>query len=254
MGNAIKTNLGNSGFVEYEFDKNSLNINSVLNVSVPDLTPKLYIRNSNLQKPFLLGSFYKEDGLYKFNKTYSLKYLDSNNLLLDTDYFFEIDYSESNVISCDTLSKEDKSLKRAKEVLDSLKDGKEYKDEVFIIVKNIKETLKLYQKIVLPFKSDFDFYEISDIKENFSLTSVEHIIYTQSFVRLFVKNNMWYFGVGKKHGQYCVCIKSNSRINPMENTKDCAVMTKGLANNEFYFLTGILLSDDGQYFCKIDNI
>lgn len=206
--------------------------------------------NNGSYKEFEIGIFDCKNGQCFIEKKYSVAYLCSNNI--DTEKFshFVINTSDGKIINAyPCLENEaDESLERAKNTLNSLKQSND-PETAKKIVENIFKRTSIYKKTQLPFLSEFKWYVINNQFEFFDLSAIKHLICCEENA---INKEPWYFGVGSDERIYSVAVKcKNNMSNPLVNASDCAVKFSVPNTNEAFFVVGILLLDDGQYFCRL---
>lgn len=212
-----------------------------------------FFYNETGERMFQIGTFVNEEGVYKLSKKYTQSYLQSEGLRLCDLLYFIVLFDENNKIKTYPDSGQswriDSSIIRATEVLSSVKDGKNYEKEANGAIESINKEIELYEKCNLPFLSEFDWYKICDMSKNFGITSIEHLLRSRGVTSEY---SSWYLGVSHQERMYAVAIKTQSGYsNPLSNANDCALMYKDSENRCIYYIVGIMLLDDGQYFCRL---
>lgn len=248
-----------ASWVEYDFENDFLNIDCVVNINKSEKGASLFLVDNN-GTTLNLGTLSVSDKCSSLSKSYPLSYLRFQEIDYENIKGFEIDKDEKLILStfeqnvktsiASTDESEDPALVRAKEILGGLGSA-DYSCEANEYISSVNKRINSYCEKNITEIPGFKWYIIDDIKETFNLTSVEHLIFCENFVRLFAKNGEWYFGVGEKPGVYALCIKSCSKtVIPFQNASDC---TKFIPVDEFcgYWIVGIGLFSDGQYFCRL---
>ena len=242
----------NSGYVQIE---------CAISQNIYPSGKKLYVI-TNGGDSLCVGGFSPSGGSLFLKKTYSMSYFASNRIYTDDIFGFEVDYEEAENTSLQSAIEKDKDIdytkdfaySRAREVLDSLKSKHDYSFVAGEIRKEISAKLKVYEKTEMNFLKDYIWYEITDIRETFGLSSLEHIIFNEFFVRAYAKSGKWFFGCTNDKGMYAVCISCTTELpNPMANALDCCRVFKNEGTNEICYVVGVGVFDDGQYFYKADK-
>ena len=202
---------------------------------------------------FELGIFNYENGRHFVEKKYSISYLQNNGI--DTNNFshFVINISDNQTMvshSCKT-DKIDDSLIRAQKTLNSLK--KSYEPDIAKkIIENISARTSIYNEIKLPILYDFKWFAVDNKYEFFGLSGIEHLMQSEGCTQGNFNNNLWFFGAASDERIYAVAVKCNeSALNPLTNASDCVVKYTVPDSDYVYYVVGILVLDDGQYFCRL---
>ena len=188
------------------------------------------------------------------DKKYSVSYLDSTGIDCNSLSHFIIKSGNNKKIEISPFENscsnelEDLSVKRAKEVLENIKNkGCLY--DVNLIIDNINAKLQHYAAIQMPFMKEYLWHIIENKAEDFGLSAVRHIISSDGFCK---DNSTWYFGFLPEKRLCALAVKKESETdNPFTNVCDCTVVYSDTKINEHFFVAGILLLDDGQYFCRL---
>ena len=212
-----------------------------------------FFYNESVEKIFEIGTFAYENDEYKLSKKYTHSYLESQGLRLCDLLYFIIIFDDTNRIKVYPDSGQsrciDISVNRAKEVLASVKDNKNYEKEAADAMDCISKGIESHERCYLPFLDEFDWYNISDMSENFGISSIEHILRSAGVTSEYTS---WFLGVSQQERMYAVALKSRNNIsNPLSNANDCALKYTDSENKCVYYVVGIMLLDDGQYFCRV---
>ena len=213
-----------------------------------------FFYNESGERVFEIGAFANEDDGYRLSKKYSRSYLASGGIELCDLLYFIIVFDENTKIKAYPDNGQswriDSSIIRAKEVLASVKDNKNYEKEASDAIEYINNGIKLYEKCTLPFLAEFDWYNICDMTENFGISSIEHVLRSTGVTSEY---SSWYLGVSQQGRVYAVALKGqNNKANPLSNANDCTLMYTDSENKCVYYVVGIMLLDDGQYFCRLN--
>ena len=225
----------------FEYDKKIEN---------PKLIALFYAENDFIK--FTIGNYIFENDKYVLKKEYSISYLESNNIDIKKFSHFKLCIDDKILTSypvCnnDTNIYSDKSIIRAKELLSSVNKKEHNYNTVTYLVNDIKECVKSYTTVQMPFMKKYTWYVISDNNINFNLSSIKYLL---SEINEKIKKKSWYLGVSPIDRVFALAIKTSSdKINPFANEDDCTVVYCNEEHNEFYFVVGLILLDDGQYFC-----
>lgn len=238
----IKYNISDN-FFEIKCGSDSPKINS---------NTRLYAVFSNEFK-FEIGFFGRADNIWLIDKKYSLSYLENNNIDIHHLESFIIENSENEAFTAtiEKTQKEDTSITRAKELLGSIKKEKN-PQMAADAVSNIKKRTSLYTQENIPVLNGFTWFKINKNGEFFNLSSIEHLLHSEGFVHHLINGTCWYLGVCNEDRIYAVgCILNENFSNPFTNASDC-VSSFALTNtNERFYAVGIMVLDDGQYFCSL---
>lgn len=210
--------------------------------------------NESGEKAFEIGTFENENGVYMISKKYTGSYLASEGIKLCNLLYFLIIFDENTRIKAYPDNGQswyiDSSITRAKEVLESVKENKNYEKEALDAIERINAGVKFYKKCVLPFFHDFDWYNICNMTENFGISSIEHVLRSVGVTSEYIS---WYMGISHQERMYAVALKTiNSKSNPLSNANDCTMVYNDSENKCIYYVVGIMLLDDGQYFCRLN--
>ncbi len=244
--------------IKYMFDENFFYINAVSSSAKVGQSSKLFANFTQGEKvqTFEIGTFTPDKNSFVIDKKYSISYLKSNNIDINSISYFTVE-NNTDVIKFfpkgEFAGFKDKSLENAKQTLESLKSQPVSISDVSLIINNINSKLCNYKNIYLPISNDFSWYEITSPGEYFKLTSLKHLICSEGFVGSFIDNPLWYFGVSNDERLYAMAVKcaDEKSANPLTNADDCAAKYYDIKTNTLYYFVGILLLDDGQYFCKL---
>ena len=215
----------------------------------------------------LVGCFNSADGMAEFN----FGSFSENQNVLSVDKFYTLSYLAENfifpknlshfIIEADGLCKytfyppninteiEDASLTLAKNTLESLKSQNSGCENIPGLLASIRNSLNQYKQVSLPLMSDFSWYQVNDSRECFNLSSVNHLKESDGFN----VNLPWFFGKSADERVYAMAVEGEKGgVNPLSNADDCTVSYVSSSSDRAYFVVGILLLDDGQYFCRTD--
>lgn len=202
---------------------------------------------------FEVGFFECENNTHFIDKKYSLSYLENNNIDIHSLTSFVIENSENSVFTAviNKTDKEDKSISRAKEVLGSIK--KEINPQKAAeAISNIKKRTSLYKQENIPILNGFTWFKIEKKGEFFNLSSIEHLIHSDGIVHHIINGTCWYLGVCSEERIYAVgCRLKENFSNPFTNADDCVSKFNLPETNEVFYVVGIMILDDGQYFCSL---
>ncbi len=214
----------------------------------PSLTGgKVYAHNDDTK--CCLGSLKYDKGLLLLDRTYPMSFLISNGIQKDEITHFSIETSGGDVITSYPLNSVGNTLDEAQKLLDKMKDAPS-KDKAREISNEIKQKICTLKKDALPFLPEFEWYRVEDRKEGFSSSAIRHIVFSPQFMQCFEFSGCWFIGYSEKNNVFALSIKGNSYLpNPMENALDCCVSFD--AEKEKYYVVGIGLYDDGQYFVRL---
>ena len=224
---------------------------------------RLYVKSFSGEN-LAVGKMSERNGELCLEKSYSMSYFASNRIYIDdicgfdtepeeTEEFLQADGFEGECIYNRKNDYEDDSAyNRASGVLNSIKPNRDYSAEAKFARDSISCELKKHKQISFEFSKNYIWYEIDEIYQSFNLTSVEHIIFSEFFVRAYAKSGKWFFGVSSDEGMYAVCaFCPRGMPNPMENALDCFVSFEDKSLNGEYFVVGVGVFDDGQFFYRI---
>ncbi len=246
MWNNISFKSCSDAFFQYKIEDDMFLINCEL--YNPSLTGgKVYAHNGDTK--CCLGSLKYDKGLLLLDRTYPISFLNSNGIQKDEITHFSIETSIGDNILSYPLDSAGNTLDEAQKLLDKMKDTPS-KNKAREISNETKEKICTLKKETLPFLPDFEWYRVENTREAFSLSAIRHIVSSPSFMRSFENSRCWFIGYSEKNNVFAVCIKSKSFLpNPMENALDCCVSFD--AHEETYYVVGIGLYDDGQYFVRL---
>ena len=205
------------------------------------------------EKSFDIGVFECENKMCFLYKKYSLSYLENNGIDVNTfsHFFIETqDYGSHSALKEDN-EMDDLSILRAKELLNSMK--KEQAPEIACeVIDNIEKRTSLYKKENIMALPEFSWYKIDNRDEFFGLSSVKHLIQSEGNISSLINGEGWYLGVCAEKRLYAVgSYRETGFPNPFTNAEDCAVRFNIPSQNKDFFVVGIMILDDGQYFCRL---
>jgi len=196
-----------------------------------------------------LGSLKYDKGLLLLERTYPVSFLNSHGIEKEALTHFSIETSDGGVISSYPLGDFGSTLDKAQKLLDDMKVPV-LEENAGDFVRETIEKIKRHTKENLPFLPEFEWYRVENEKETFSVSSIGHIISSYQFLQCFERFGFWYIGYKNDDSIFAVCINGGSYLpNPMENAIDCCVSFE--TDTEKYFVVGIGLFDDGQYFVRL---
>lgn len=205
-------------------------------------------------KKFSVGKYYDDGKCMILDKQYSILYIKSMGVSPENFSHFKIIAPEGEIINLfpdnnvDNIYS-DRAIISAKETLASLKSNGAFCD-VEDIINKLNVNLKKYPCSELPLLGSFTWYIINDCTETFGLSSVKHLINSPNF---YCYSDLWYFGVSDRKRIYAVATRGrNNSCNPLSNADDCTVIYRGENADVCYYVVGIILLDDGQYFCRLE--
>lgn len=246
MWNNISFKSCSDAFFQYKIEDDMFLIKCEL--YSPSLTGgKVYAHSGDTR--CCLGSLKYDKGLLLLDRTYPISFLISNGIQKDAITHFSIETSGGDIISSYPLDSFGNTLDEAQKLLDKMKDAPA-KDKAQQVSDEIKQKIRTLKKEALPFLPDFEWHRVDDINDAFSLSAIRHIVFSPPFIQSFENSLYWLFGYNEKENIFAVCIKSKSFLpNPMENALDCCVSFD--TEKEKYYVVGIGLYDDGQYFVRL---
>ena len=235
--------------IEYNISESSFEIKCKSDSPKINGNSRLYAFFQNESK-FEIGFFECENNMHFIDKKYSLSYLENNNIDIHTLTSFVIENSENNVYTA-VIDKTDKSVTRAKELLESMKKEAN-PQKASEAISNIKKWTSLYKQESIPALSGFSWFKIDKTGEFFNLSSIEHLIHSEDFVHHLINGTCWYLGVCSEERIYAVgCKLKENFANPFTNANDCVSKFTLPDTNENFYVVGIMVLDDGQYFCSL---
>jgi len=247
--------------IKYYVDDVHFSVKSTSSNTKLGQNPKLicHFKNNDGYKEFEIGSYTFDNNTYKLSKKYTMPYLQSSGIDLDMFSHFSI-VSDGIPVFCaypEDFPKEDglsidSSIIRAREALNCIRDTSDFFDEAIKSIKYINIKVKKYKSCTLPFFNDFTWYIIDNNDECFNLSSLEHLKNSDIYCKYLNDIESVYFGVGRNDRIYSLALKCKSQIpNPFSNAEDCTVKFYDNKDDTAYYAVGILLLDDGQYFCRL---
>ncbi len=200
-----------------------------------------------------IGYFNCNDGICSVDKKYSLSYLENNNINVKAFSYFIIKNEDGVFFTAikPESDENDASLKRARDVLGSLKEESD-PQKANDVVCYIRKRTSLYRKQDIPVLPEFTWYKIDNPNEYFTLSSIEHLLCSEGYISCLVQGTAWYFGVCNENRIYAVgCKRKKGLYNPFTNASDCAVEFNIPDSDDVFYLVGVMILDDGQYFCRL---
>ncbi|MBR2404138.1 MAG: hypothetical protein IKA95_00560 [Clostridia bacterium] len=246
MWQNVSFEKGSEILFEYKYDDEILCIRCRLNQA--DFDGAMVYACYGSEK-FLLGTLKKDEFALRFEKSYPMSFLRSHGIKPEALTHFEIQSHSGDVLTSFPLKPTDPAIERAEKILESMSSSPSPEDaEAHINL--VHKSVQALSKEKLPFASEFIWHKVDDIKQTFSLSAIEHIVFTPAFMQSFIKSGCWFLGTGNAKNVFAMCIATDSSLpNPMQNALDCCQSFK--AENALYCVIGIGLYDDGQYFCRL---
>jgi len=238
--------------IEYNISDEFFEIKCFSSSPKIDTTTRLYAVFTG-EKSFEIGVFEYDNDICSLNKKYSLSYLDNNGIDINELSHFLINARDNSSYYAfkheDVM--EDSSILRAKELLDSMKK-EESPEKAYEVINNIVKRTSFYKKEIISVLPDFSWYKIDNRDEFFGLSSVKHLMQSEGNISSLISGKAWYLGICSEKRLYAVgSICERGFPNPFTNAEDCAVKFNIPSKNEDLYVVGIMILDDGQYFCRL---
>ena len=264
---ALKTLLFDSneisGFLEYSVKNSLIEINYRIKGDIKtDTFLKIYVLSSKkpFNKPLIADTLEFKENTASGSCVISHSTLLQNGYLesdIDTFAVAKADFSEKPISACFDGIRWDISgafktaelsnpKKHAIEVLNSIKDKMKTNnpDIQKLWLEKLNETVKNLKVSDISPLSDYTWYEIESMKPPIPISSYRHLLFVTEVMTEFEKYGHYLLGI-KNDGHTALAVKSE-RFNPFINANDCAIKL------DDYFVVGIYLAPDGQYFEKIE--
>ncbi len=238
--------------IKYKTDDTYFYIEAISYHADIDRNALLYacFKNGNIQTEFEIGTFSPDDNGFSVIKKYSHQYLNSQGISHENLHCFSVRCQNGQVINTYTSRDIDPSVKRAKELLTSIKGDTDYSVEAAKTIEHINRTLRDYPESPLPFLTNYRWYFVDNPTETFGASSVKHILKSDGLGGVF---SPWYFGKSTDNRLYSLAVKCQVNAgNPLTNANDCVTFFLDEKSNCSYYIVGIMFLDDGQYFCKLN--
>jgi|GEM_PF-6472424 len=196
-----------------------------------------------------LGTLKKDEIALCLEKSYPVSFLRSQGIDPESLTHFEIESLSGDILASFPLKPTDPAIERAEKILESMSSTPS-PDDAEAHINLVHVTAQELSKEKLPFLTKFTWHRVDDIKQTFSLSAIEHIVFTPAFMQSFVRSGYWLLGTSDAKNVFAMCIATDSSFpNPMQNALDCC--RTFATENALYCVIGIGLYDDGQYFCKL---
>lgn len=256
-----------SGFLEYSVKSGLIEINYRIKCDIKtDTFLKIYALSSKkpFNKPLIADTLeFKENtatGICSISHSslFENGYLEND---IDTFAVAKSDFSEKPISACFAGEKwdVDGAFKRhgisetknpknhAIEVLNSIKEKMKTNDPNIQKrwLEKLEEATKNLKISDVSLLSGYTWYEIENMKPPIPISSYRHLLFVTEVMTEFEKCGHYLLGI-KNDGHTALAIKSE-RFNPFINANDCVIKLDG------YFIVGVYLASDGQYFEKIEN-
>lgn len=257
----IKTDFGTdiNAEITYSYDDDTFSVSCTFDKTLISDNSKLYVYSyfSERENELPIGTLSASVGKYTLSKSYTRSYMSSHKINCSAISHFSVVSPDGRIYKaycvkdkCDAAP-EDSAITNAREKLMSLRTGRADSDGEKKAILYITGRLTNYNRSDDKISDGYTWYEISDIKENFNLSSIRHLIYCRGFLNSFVKFGKWYFGISSDKHLYAVAARNlNDYGIVFENASDC-VRIFG-SDDKKYSAVGIGLFEDGQYFYKIE--
>lgn len=200
-------------------------------------------------KRLSLGTLKKDEFALCLEKSYPVSFLRSQGIEPEALTHFAIQSQSGDELTSSPLKSTDPAIERAEKILESMSSSPS-PDAAEAHINLVHKSAQALSKEKLPFLTEFTWHRVDDIKQTFSLSAIEHIVFTPAFMQSFVRSGCWLLGTGDEKNVFAMCIATDSSFpNPMQNALDCC--STFATENALYCVIGIGLYDDGQYFCRI---
>jgi len=232
--------------LEYKTENEKFYVTSSFESKYTDAEVRLtgFFETDGIGSELEFGAYNRNQNVLSLNKFYSLSYMEQNSALPQNLVYFTVECSHDGKYTFyppkEQPEEEDSSLTRAKEVLESLKSQNPGCENIPDLLSVISDTLSKYKPVKLPVMNGFSWYHITDSRECFNLSSVNHLKESDGF------NNFapWYFGRGEDERVCAVAaVGTKGGTNPLSNADDCTVSYVSSSSDTAYFVVGILLLD-----------
>lgn len=198
----------------------------------------------------VLGSFSSDNSHIK--KSYPLSFLADSGLDICRISHFALDIEGRDRIFSGKLDLPDPAIIGAERVLRSLRSNEDRSDIANECINRISQAIKTFPTKKLPVFDKYHWYVVDTVRCPFLTSAFEHIIFDSVFVRSFALSGEWYISHIDAN-IFAVCIHCPSSMpNPMNNVSDCVVSAE--YDNVKYYMAGVGFFENGQYFCKLENI
>ncbi len=196
-----------------------------------------------------LGTLKKDEFAMSLEKSYPVSFLRSQGIDPEELTHFAIESQSGVALASFPLKSTDPAIERAEKILESMSSSPS-PDAAEAHINFVHGSAQALSKETLPFLTEFTWHRVDDIKQTFSLSAIEHIVFTPAFMQSFVRSGCWLLGTSEKKNVFAMCIATDSSFpNPMQNALDCC--RTFATENALYCVIGIGLYDDGQYFCRL---
>lgn len=196
-----------------------------------------------------LGTLKKDEFALSLEKSYPVSFLRSQGIEPEALTHFAIQSQSGDELTSSPLKSTDPAIERAEKILKSMSSAPS-PDDAEAHINLVHKSAQALSKEKLPFLTEFTWHRVDDIKQTFSLSAIEHIVFTPAFMQSFVRSGCWLLGTGDEKNVFAMCIATDSSFpNPMQNALDCC--STFATENALYCVIGIGLYDDGQYFCRL---
>lgn len=257
----IKTDFGTdiNAEITYSYDDDNFSVSCTFDKTLISDNSKLYVYSyfSERENELPIGTLSVSFDKYTLSKSYTRSYVSSHKIDCSAISHFSVVSPDGRIYKAYCVkdkfdaAPEDSAITNAREKLMSLKNGRMDAEGEKRAISNIAGRLANYDRSSDKISDGYTWYEISDIKENFNLSSIKHLIYCRGFMNGFVKFGKWYFGISPDEHLYAVAVRNlNDNGIVFENASDCVCI---FGSDEIkYSAVGIGLFEDGQYFYKIE--
>lgn len=231
--------------IEYTIDDSMFYVKCTSNSPILGQDSRIYADFSD-ESVFEVALFKKENDVLFVDAKYSQSYLKSQNINMDKLAGFSVLLQNGELISASVNSPdneytEDKSVIRAKEILEEIKSYTEPKS----FIGNINAKIDGYKRVKIPVLTEFSWHLIDRDDEFFGLSSVYFFVNNIN-----IKKIPWFFGTCRDNRLYAVLIKAQGDIC-LGNINDCIIKYSDTDTQSIYCAVGVMLLDDGQYFCRL---
>ncbi len=230
--------------IEYMTDDTSFYIKCISRYGKLGQDSRLYADFSD-NTSFEIGLFKKENDVFLIDSRYSLSYLDSQSIKIESLSGFSVVTDSRDTLSCSINNNSefinDSSVIRAKELLDEIRKYSPADN----FIDSINRRIDTFRNVNIPVLSDFNWYLIDEKDEFFGLSSVSFFIKNLSF-----NTKPWFFGRCRDNRLYAVLIKADKNAH-IKGMGDFVTKYRDSSTKSIYCAAGIMLLDDGQYFCRL---
>ncbi len=176
--------------------------------------------------------------------TFALIFEEKTNTKIASAGFASLHWNISYYASRSLGRENTNPTKKAEKLLSRIKKKPVSDEEYDNVLRYVKYAFSKYNQSELIPNSEYKWYNFDCWENPIQLSSVKHLIYTEEFTKAYQDSGICLIGTNGID-RIAIAMKTDDK-NPFVTADDCSTKENG------FWLTGILLKKDGQYFERIE--